>query len=104
MTITSKADGRKLRIFLSGELDHHAAREAVTYIEDKLETQLPRDCVLDMTGLSFMDSSGIAVVLKTYRRMKELDGRFWVENVPPQPMRVLDASGIGRLVGISVKS
>ena len=48
MTITSKADGRKLRIFLSGELDHHAAREAVTYIEDKLETQLPRDCVLDM--------------------------------------------------------
>lgn len=57
--------------------------------------------ILDMAGLAFMDSSGIAVVLKTYKRMNEIGGRMWVENVPKQPMRVLDASGIERIIKIT---
>lgn len=102
MKMTAKMTGTKLIIFLAGELDHHAARQVQKQIEEKLETGLPRDCVIDMSELSFMDSSGIAVVLKTYKRMRELGGRFWVENVPPQPLRVLDASGIERIIKITV--
>jgi len=90
-----------LYLHLSGELDHHSAGPVMRQIEDKLEVNLPRDCVIDMAGLSFMDSSGIAVVLKAYRRMNTLGGRLWVENVQPQPMRVLDASGIDRIIGIT---
>lgn len=94
------ADG-KVRLYLSGELDHHAARVVMTDIEEKLDLLLPRDCVLDFRDVSFMDSSGIAIVMKTYRRVNAIGGRLWVENVPPQPMKVLDASGIGRLIEIS---
>ena len=94
------ADG-KVRLYLSGELDHHAARMIMADIEEKLDMLLPRDCVLDLRDLTFMDSSGIAIVMKTYRRMNQLGGRLWVENVPPQPMKVLDASGIDRLIEIS---
>ena len=93
-------DGR-LTLYLKGELDHHGARQAITRIIEYIDLHLPRDCVLDLSGLGFMDSSGIAVVLKTYKSMNELGGRIWVKNVPRQPMKVLDASGIERIVSIS---
>lgn len=104
MTVRTSLDGRKLSLYLSGELDHHAARAAMREIEEKIDILLPRDCVIDMSGLTFMDSSGIAVVLKTHRRMNEIGGRIWVENVPKQPMKVLDASGIERIIKISALS
>ncbi len=101
MKLSTASAGTKLTFFLSGELDQHAVRDAARTMEMKIEASLPRDCVIDMSGLTFMDSSGIALVLKTYRRMMELEGRLWVENVPSQPMRVLDASGIERLVPVT---
>ena len=101
MKIGSSFADSCLRLFLSGELDHHAAKKAMTSIEEKIDAYLPRDCVIDLKELTFMDSSGIALVLKTYRRMNELGGRTWVENVRKQPMRVLDASGIERIINIT---
>ena len=101
MTVRSSYSGNVLTLSLFGELDHHGARTAVGSIEDKINVLLPRDLILDFSGLTFMDSSGIAVILKTYKRMNEIGGRMWVENVPKQPMKVLDASGIDRIVRIS---
>lgn len=99
LTYTEK-DG-KLRLCLAGELDHHGARELIREVEGRIDSALPRDCVLDLRELTFMDSSGIAVILRVYKRMNALGGRLWVENVPAQPMRVLDASGIDRIIGIN---
>lgn len=101
MKVAAKERNGKLYLYLTGDLDHHGARTAMAEIEEQLDIVLPRDCILDLTGLAFMDSSGIAVILKTYRRMNALGGRLWVENVPKQPMKVLDASGIERLIRIS---
>lgn len=101
MKVTAAEKDGQLTLFLSGELDHHAAKKAMAEIERNIDIALPRDLILDMAGLAFMDSSGIAVVLKTYRRMNEIGGRMWVENVPKQPMRVLDASGIERIIKIT---
>ena len=99
-TSTSFKDGQ-LKIYLSGELDHHAAKVAMETISKAIDLNLPRDCVLDLQDLSFMDSSGIAVVLGAYKRMDEISGRACVENVKKQPMKVLQASGIYRMVEIS---
>ena len=100
MTVTAETRGRVLRVCLAGELDHHAALAAMTAVEAQLDRQLPRRCILDFGGVSFMDSSGIAVLLKTRRRMEELCGQVEAENVPPQAMRVLTAAGVGRLVAL----
>ena len=61
---------------------------------------MPRECALDLGELKFMDSSGIAIILRLYKRLSAIGGRLTVENVPEQPMRVLDASGIDRMVEI----
>ncbi len=92
-------DGR-LTLYLRGELGHHEAAAALRGITRTLDDYLPRDCVIDMGGLTFMDSSGIALILKIYKLMNETGGRAWVENAGRQPLKVLDASGIDRLVTI----
>ena len=104
MKLTASIAGSTMTLRLTGELDHHAAGALMRQIEDRLEVELPRDLVLDLSGLTFMDSSGIAVILKTHRRMNGLGGRMRVENVPDQPLRVLDASGLDRMIGISALS
>ena len=102
MNINTAFSAGRLTIFLSGELDHHEARKAVGSLDELLDEYLPRDCVLDMSGLSFMDSSGIAIIIRISRRMKDLGGRAWIENPSKQTMRVIDASGIDRLVPIAI--
>ena len=101
MKVTARFTAGKLWLGLKGELDHHGAREGMSIIKSRIEELYPRDCMLDLSEVSFMDSSGIAIILRTYKLMHELDGRLWVENVPPQPMKVIDAAGIERLVGIT---
>ena len=98
---TTYLSGR-LTLYLTGELDHHEARCAIRTIDELMDEYLPRDCVLDLNGLSFMESSGIAVIIKLNQRMKSLGGRMWVENPAKQPLRVIDASGIDRLVPVAI--
>lgn len=100
MEINAKSADRKLLLELKGELDHHGARNTLREIELAIDASLPKLLVLDLAGVSFMDSSGIALILRAQQRMQLLDGTLLVRNVPPQAKRVLDAAGIGRLVTI----
>ena len=100
MEINAKSVDRNLLLELSGEIDHHSARNAMREMELAVDAALPKKLVLDMTGVTFMDSSGIALILRAQQRMRLLDGSLLVGHVPEQAKRVLDAAGIGRLVTI----
>lgn len=100
MEIKAKNADRNLLLELKGELDHHGARNALREIELAIDASLPKMVILDMAGVVFMDSSGIALILRAQQRMQLLDGSVRVCNVPSQAKRVLDAAGIGRLVTI----
>ena len=102
MNINSAYSAGRLTVYLSGELDHHQARQGLRAIDALLDEYLPRDCALDLSGLSFMDSSGIALIIRVSRRMRDLGGRAWMENIGGQPQRVIDASGIERLVPVAI--
>ena len=78
MNISTAFAAGRLTIYLAGELDHHEARGAIRSIDELLDEYLPRDCVLDMSGLSFMDSSGIALIIRMSSRMINLGGRAWI--------------------------
>lgn len=101
MEMNCKTVERELTVSLAGELDHHGAREAIRTMERAIECNLPRRMVLDLSRVSFMDSSGIAVLLRGYRRVTETGGTFRVMGVPEQARRVLDAAGVSRLIDIS---
>lgn len=98
MQMTSFLQEKKLTIALQGEIDHHGAKNSLQNIADKIDQYMPKLCILDMKGITFMDSSGIAIVIHTLRRMNEIRGRLKLKNVPQQPWRVLSAAGIDRIV------
>lgn len=104
MKLLSTFRNGRLTLLPSGELDHHSAKGTIKRIEDLIEEYLPRDCVLDLSELTFMDSSGIAVILRVHKRMRELGGRAWIEGTQAQPARVIDASGIDRMVPVLSKT
>ena len=98
--IEATSADRNLLLEMKGELDHHGARNALRELELSIDAALPKKLVLDLAGVTFMDSSGIALILRAQQRMQLLDGSLLVRNVPQQAWRVLDAAGIGRLVTI----
>ena len=71
---------------------------AVNAAELALDAALPLKLTLDFSGVSFMDSSGIAVVMRAQRRMRALGGGAVLRQIPPQAKRVFDAAGIFRII------
>ncbi len=102
--MTSFLQDKQLTIALAGEIDHHSAKETMQAVGRKIDAYLPSVCVLDFRDVTFMDSSGIAIVINAVRRMGELDGKVRLQNIPPQPMKVLRAAGVERLTQMSERS
>lgn len=100
MQFTSFLENGHLTIALTGEIDHHCAKEYIQSIAAKLEAYTPQVCVLDFQEVTFMDSSGIAVVINTLRNMTRMEGKLMISGLRNQPMKVFRASGIDKLVEV----
>jgi len=100
MLLTSYLQDRTLTIVLKGEIDHHCAKQYIQSISAKIEAYTPQVCILDFQEVTFMDSSGIAVVINALRNMNKLEGQLALAGLNPQPMKVFHASGIDKLVHI----
>ena len=98
MAVICTGEHRVMTASITGEVDHHRARTIMEEIAHHIEKEIPRDLTLDLGGVTFMDSSGIAVLLRAHRRMGELGGTVKVIHVPEQAGKVLRAAGIDRLI------
>lgn len=87
-----------LTVRFVGELDHAAAAGAMRAVTAAAEEFLPRRCVLDLSGLSFMDSSGIAVILRAKRMLSAVGAELQVTGPPEQARRVLELAGVSALL------
>lgn len=87
-----------LIIRLSGELDHHTAEELREKVTDTLEREAIRHIVLNLEGLTFMDSSGLGVILGRYKQIKNLGGEMIVCAVSPTVKRLFDMSGLFKII------
>ena len=100
MHFTSFLESGRLTVALTGEIDHHCAKAYIQAIAAKIEAYTPSICVLDFSDVTFVDSSGIAVVINALRAMTQIEGRLVLAGISPQPMKVFRASGIDKLVEI----
>ena len=100
MHFTSFLEDGKLTVALTGEIDHHCAKEYIRLIAAKIEAYTPDICILDFRDVTFVDSSGIAVVINALRAMTQIEGQLLLTGIKQQPMKVFRASGIDKLVDI----
>ena len=100
MQFTSFLQDGRLTVALTGEIDHHCAKRYIQSIAAKIEAYTPSVCILDFQDVSFIDSSGIAVVINALRSMTQIEGSLILDGLTEQPMKVFRASGIDKLVQI----
>jgi stage II sporulation protein AA (anti-sigma F factor antagonist) len=93
MQIISEQKAQTLRVQLIGELDHHQSAR-VRQTLDNLLTQEIRLLELDLSGLSFMDSSGIGVLIGRYKILQRRGGGVRVVRSNPQVDRLMKMAGL----------
>ena len=101
MQITGSCREGVLTLRFRGELDHNAAQDAAAALCERIDAFLPRRCVLDLRDLSFMDSSGIALIFRAEKKMKELEGTIVISGIRGQPRRVFAAAGADKRLPIT---
>ena len=101
MPVAYTTHNRILTVALSGDIDHHRVKGLLREVEGEIAQVLPRQLIVDCAGITFMDSSGIAVLLRLWQRMQELEGEIQVPGLPAQPARVLRAAGLQRLLPLT---
>lgn len=85
----------RLVFFLNGELDEHYAKGVREYMEDVLSGQMNvKKVVFNMSGLTFMDSTGIGMLLGRYKRLKKQGVNCYIEQPTVSVEKILELSGI----------
>lgn len=90
--------GTTLVVKLSGEIDQSCAGEIRREIDRELERRHIRNLILDFAGVTFMDSSGIGMILGRYKQIKARDGKMMMIRMQPQVDRVLELSGLKKII------
>ena len=86
--------GVKLIAYIEGELDHNSAAVMRAEIDNQLYDKRIGELIIDMAGVSFMDSSGIGLVLGRYKLMKQRGGRVKISRPGSRTDKLLKMSGI----------
>ena len=96
--LRSMRDGERLLVGLDGELDHYCAQSVRRELDSMLRDPTVRQLILDFSGLTFMDSSGIGVILGRYRVLRERGGSVAVIHMNDHVSRIFHMSGMDRVI------
>ena len=98
MDIRFSNKGTTLIVSVAGELDHHYSEYARQKIDGEIMKATTRNVVFDFSKLGFMDSSGIGVIAGRYKNISKLNGKAAIVCSNMQINRILEMSGILRLI------
>ena len=82
---------------LYGELDHHSVQPLREEIDAMALQNRPKQLILDFTGVGFMDSSGIGLVMGRYKLAQELDAELRLCGLTASTKRVMQIAGMDKL-------
>lgn len=97
MGVRIETTSEGITAWLSGELDHHTAATMRGQVDAAVERSVARVLRLDFSGITFMDSSGIGLVMGRYRLMQSRGGRLQVVGVSDRLLRVMKLAGLEKL-------
>lgn len=97
MTIQTTRSDDALTVHLTGELDHHSAAGWRSAIDREAICCRPKRLVLDFSEVTFMDSSGIGLVMGRYKLMRSWGGDLRLCGLSPRLRQMMSLAGIDRL-------
>ncbi len=103
LQVTLKAEGEELFAVLSGEVDHHTAASVRKEIDTALFKHRPRRLYLDLSGVDFMDSSGLGLILGRAALSEEMGAEVTLLHPGARVKKILAVAGISRLSHIKTE-
>ncbi|MBE6683846.1 MAG: STAS domain-containing protein [Ruminococcaceae bacterium] len=100
MEIRSECVSGTTLAFIKGEIDHHNAKEARSALDGIIERDRPITFKLELSGVSFCDSSGLGLVMGRMRKCQSVGSNMVVRNPSPAAMRILEIAGMDKIIKI----
>ena len=100
MGLDLRRTGNIMIIKVCGEFDLAEADNCRRQIDEKVRAEGVKELLFDLEKVSFIDSSGLGVILGRYRKTKEKEGSVAISNVDPRILKILELSGITRLIPV----
>ena len=98
MPISHDLNQQGIVFYISGELDHHAAHDMILYLSNQIALNRSKSVEIDFSSLSFMDSSGLAVVINAKRFAERAGSELVVRDVPAHAMRIFRAACLENII------
>lgn len=98
MKIRMESIGNTLVVKPEGEIDQSCAADLRTDIDRELRRSRAKNLILDFGKVTFMDSSGIGVIIGRYKQIKALGGKTMIVRPQPQVDKILELSGLKKIV------
>ena len=100
MNIKYQNEDKLLLVELTEEIDHHTAEKIRRRVDYEIQKYLPRKAIFNFSGVTFMDSAGIGMIIGRYKLLSMLSGELEIINVKPQVEKILKMSGILKIINI----
>ena len=97
MTVQMESREQELVAWLAGEIDHHTAQPLREQVDATVERLTPRTLWLDFGDVTFMDSSGVGLVMGRYRLMRLLGGELRVSGTSERIRQMMQMAGLDKL-------
>ena len=98
LRIDMTSHGKVLLIRIKGELDHHTSEIVRRQIDETFTEEGCAHAILNLSELSFMDSSGLGVILGRYKRINQRGGTLAVCSLTPAVHKLFELSGMFKIV------
>ena len=100
MSVKIEFENDNLLCRLCGEIDHHTTLPIRLDIDDRIESCRPKTVILDFSDVTFMDSSGIGLVMGRYKLLNEFGGELEVTGLSNNSYKVMRLAGLDRIASI----
>lgn len=97
MNVEFKRNGHTLIVNLSGELDHHSAEKIREEIDLTMDKGF-KNLIFNFSKVSFMDSSGIGVIIGRYKKVQRKGGITCITCLSDKIKRIFDISGLFKII------
>lgn len=101
MAVEITVKGEVVTAYLSGDIDHHSAADMRERIDNAIDCNMPSALIMDFGGVSFMDSSGIGLIMGRYRNLQKTGAQLHITGATSQIEKVMKLAGMSRLASIN---
>ena len=87
-----------LTVHVNGEIDHHSAVSVRRQIDERITMSRPKQVYLELSGVDFMDSSGLGLIMGRYALVKQSGGELYVADPSFAVVKMMRLAGMERMI------